>query len=75
VRAYIESDVAWRRLMPTAKDQRGYDTCTVKVLRHVGVGPNAVVGCMDCWDGLCELVGRGPGPFMLVCLDQGIVCC
>jgi hypothetical protein len=48
---------------------------TVKVLRHVVVSPNTVVGHMKCWDGLCEWAGRGPGPCMLVCLDHGDVCC
>jgi hypothetical protein len=47
---------------------------TVKVLGHVFVGLNAVVGRMECWDGLCEWTGCGPGPCMLICLDYGDVC-
>jgi hypothetical protein len=61
--------------MLAAKDQRGYGTCTIKVLGHVVAGQNVVVGCMDSWDGLCEWVRRRLGLCMLVSLDHGIVCC
>ena len=61
--------------MLAANDQIGNGECTVKVLGHVAVGPNAVAGRIDCWDGLCEWASRGSGPYMLVCLEHDVVCC
>ena len=42
--AYVEGDVALRRLRLAANNQRGDGLYTVKVFGHVVVGPNAVVG-------------------------------
>ena len=52
--------------MLAIKDQMDNSECIVKVLGHVVVSPNVVVGYMDYWDGLYEWARHGLGPCMLV---------